>query len=713
MLPDVPHVANTLAALVAPMLGPYGRDVLLETEHQTAALITGSGHVLLTNVLNVDCTENKGNAIARYLLQQLNKHDTEYGDGCTSVILMVAAGLRACTASRPRHQYRQHQHQHREIRTARILQWLRKAWVENEYHQAVTSTWAHSVRNQDLALTLRSLICTNLTGKFGSGAVQVLSKVVGEWMMGEAAEKVVARKNNAAAAGLCLHAMKARLEHILMDWPLLKAAGASLDTSQILDDEVLVTRPFFREQSWAKHNYRPRIKQQEDDNKITFVVVIGSFAPGASSQLMAAPKAETFLKDTFANDVIHSASEWARRCVDAIARVGVSVLLCTEALPGEFSGHLRRCHILALDHVERREALLLCGRAAIEPVVSGTPQTFLNIVATKRHSSFVGRATSIGRVTLGSINCVYFRGLLLKHHAIDSSAGQLLLRAGSDGILREYERAVRRCCVVVRQWLLRNNFSSQGHLKGDGGSGGSGGNGRSGRSDRSDRSDRDSPGNEQEKNTQDCFQTVVHGGGQTELASQAWCLHLASQAKCGGTLSTSLSSLVSKGILTRADIHDGCAVLSEMFGSVPIALAKRQRGKRMTTATTTQKHSGQKRYLEELAEKRAILEKNLEKHEVNNVNSDIPTRLDLVDGTIPIETPCGRFANLTTALDVVIGLLRVNDVLRVRKVRSTGDTKKRLKRRFSNDETSSEYEDDEEDLESEEISEEDAWDDDF
>ena len=87
--------------------------------------------------------------------------------------------------------------------------------------------------------------------------------------------------------------------------------------------------------------------------------------------------------------------------------------------------------------------------------------------------------------------------------------------------------------------------------------------------------------------------------------------------------------------------------------------------------------------------------------------------MDLVDGTIPIETPCGRFANLTTALDVVIGLLRVNDVLRVRKVRSTGDTKKRLKRRFSNDETSSEYEDDEEDLESEEISEEDAWDDDF
>ena len=664
-------VISTLANLIQPMLGPYGRDVLLETTDTNTALITGSGHILLTNVLNVNATTNKSNAIATYLLQQLNHHDTTYGDGCSTVVLMLHAGLRRVTSQICSKQYPS-KYQYQILRLSRTLQWIRKTWVAKEYIHAMTSSdmWSQSILRNDFQQTLRSVIRTNLAGKFGSGAVTILADVIREWILPTTTTTTtnnqITTNNNTTTTQnypLDLHVLQQRIQHILHEWPLLKAPGSSLDTSQILDDEILITRPFFREQSWAKHNYKT-----VEGKAIRFVVVLGSFAPEQNSQLMNATKAETFQKDTnnnTMNQVIQCSSKWAKLCVDAISKTGIDLVVCTEAIPEEFASHFRRCHLLAIDHVEKREAMLLCNRANMKPIECGTPKTFHEIANQLKQCQqhpCIGNTTSVGRVTLGNINCVYFRGLYLS--ACQSNpGGQLLLRAGSDGIIRQYERAIRRCIVVVDYWLTTTfedqNMAAVKNVKNGMG-----------------------------------MPSVVLGGGKIEMASQIWCLAIAERSLSGGVLPSSLLLLVDQGILTRREIYDGMNVMADMFGSVPLALAKRMKGR---ARNRKEKGGGTLVYLEELAEKKMNLEKGMKMN--NEIGADdvaslcnSPTRMDLVGGLKgggggPIETPSGRVANLTTAMDVLVGLMRVDDVVLVKSVKSMATSEgRRVKRTLSENE---------------------------
>ena len=626
MLPNATNVATTLATLVAPMIGPHGRDVLLETDDHTSALITGSGHVLLTNVLDVDASENKGNAVARYLLQQLNEHNDRHGDGCTTVILMVAAGLRRASSSNGRNVHSTRARR-RMLRLARTLQWLRSSWIEREYGHAIMSTWALPVLRSDVSSIVRALFVTSLAGQYGPSAVNVLSEMSSVWILGTTV-KEPAVESKAATCKMSgrssvmenLNVIEERIDHILRDWPVIKASGGSLSSSQILLDEVLIGRPFFREQSWAKHHYQA---DSTENGRITFVVVVASFEPSASSQLMSAPIAQTFLRDSHVNDVVTSRSKWSGLCVDAIADAGVRLLLCTEALPEEFAGHLRRRNVLAVDHVEHAQAVLLCHRAGIAPLSYGAPSAFHEMDASRE----MGRATAVGRVTLGQINCVYIRGLIVETGL--PVPGQLLLQGPSDGLLRQYERSVRRMLIVAKRWFVEGRERKNDTLR------------------------------------------VVLGGGHTEIAGQVWCHHLCdlfSSGRCPFSSHIHTSSTTERP--TDAEIGVGFGVLAAMFGSVPLALAQR-------------KQKGSSEYMKEVARMRAHMSSTCLSYDGSgNVVVTLCerlTRLDLVNDAQnsaaaaaaappppPIETPEGRLANILKAVDIVLTLLRVDDVLRVR-----------------------------------------------
>ena len=636
MLPNATNVATTLATLVAPMIGPHGRDVLLETDDHTSALITGSGHVLLTNVLDVDASENKGNIVARYLLQQLNEHNDRHGDGCTTVILMVAAGLRRASLSNGRNVHSTRARR-RMLRLARTLQWLRSSWIEREYGHAIISTWALPMLRSDVSSIVRALFVTSLAGQYGPSAVNVLSEMSSVWILGTTV-KEAAVESKAATCKMSgrisvmesLSVIEERVDHILRDWPVIKASGGLLSSSQILLDEVLIGRPFFREQSWAKHHYQADSTEDSiKDGRITFVVVVASFEPSASSQLMSAPIAQTFLRDSHANDVVTSRSKWSGLCVDAIADAGVRLLLCTEALPEEFAGHLRRRNVLAVDHVEHAQAVLLCHRAGIAPLSYGAPSAFHEMDFSRE----MGRASAVGRVTLGQINCVYIRGLIVETGS--PVPGQLLLQGPSDGLLRQYERSVRRMLIVAKRWFVEGRERKNDTLR------------------------------------------VVLGGGQTEIAGQVWCQHLCdlfSTGRCPFFPHVHTSSTTERP--TDAEIGLGFGVLAAMFGSVPLALAQR-------------KQKGSSEYMKEVARMRAHVSSTCLSYDGSgNVVVTLCerlTRLDLVnDGQNsaaaaapppppsppppppPIETPEGRLANILKAVDIVLTLLRVDDVLRVR-----------------------------------------------
>ena len=655
MIPEIAmHVTNTLCHIVAPMLGPSGRDVLLETDNRAAAVVTGSGHVVLAHVLNVDATENKENALAQYLLHQLNDHNEKYGDGCTSVMLMVAAGLREAVAKQGRTQRMFLQTERHMVRLSHALQWIRRVWVTTEYFRTMTTHWATVVRTKDVVPALHALLVANLAGKFESGAVQILAQVIREWMLGQSAPRLLRDPN-----GFSTRAMQTRINHIVREWPVLKASGASIDKTQILDDEVLVTRPFFREQSWAKHNYR-----SPDGVAICFVVVTASFVPASSSQLLRADKVETCLNDAHVQDVIHRESNWSKICVNAIANAGIQMLVCTEALPNTFAGHLRRRNVLAIDHVDPDQAKLLCERSGIEPVIRGTPKAFEAMQQGGNNMNTIGQATTVGRVTLGGTNCVYIRGLQLSVNACTS--GQLLLRAGSDGLLRQYERAIRRCVIVVQQWLLGVKCGDDEDVSNNGSS-----------------------------------MCVVRGGGSTEAAGQAWCLHLAEETLKGGGMPTCLQDLLVQEpnngrerrrrgtallpVLKRSELGLGFQVLAAMFGSVPLALSKRRKGAKGTQHLEC---------LQALAFNRSCLQEMDERSSANNSPMlgflcAKPTRLELVGAAVnstntnhqSIETVAGRMANVLKAIDVVAALLRIDDVMKVSSVPNNPRHGRRLVRR--------------------------------
>jgi hypothetical protein len=599
------RVIETISCLVSPMIGPNGRDVLLETENQSFALLTSSGHVLLTHALKVNSTENKENAIAQFLLNHLNNHNKQYGDGCTTVVLMVAAGLREAIIRSKNTNTTTVQVHRSMVRLSYSLRCLRQAWIAADYYHVMTSIWATNLMHDDIVKTLRTLIITNLAGKFDSGVVHVLSEVLREWVLGQNVKKSQCQRLDVAA-------LQNRVNYIAREWPVLKAPDEPLSRSQILDDEVLVTRPFFQEQSWAKHNY-----QTSKGGAIRFAVVTASFASDASSQLMSShTKVKTFLNDARAEDVILSESNWSKRCIDAIGKLGIHMLLCTEALPEEFAGHLRNRHILAIDHVDEDQARFLCERVGIVPITSGTPKAFENVHDSGDHGNAIGIATSVGRVTLGGTNCVYIRGLYLpKKKAL---SGQLLLRAKSDGLLRQYEREVKRCIVVIQRWLEESFNDCKGLV---------------------------------DNNTEDTLR-VVRGGGSTEAAGHAWCLHLADQLFMDDISPECVKEYTH--ILERGELSLGFTVLAAMFGSVPLALAKRQ------------KRGGiwmqQKKHLNKVLKNREHL---------NNKNIQLlslkPTRIELVDldSKIPIETVSSRMANILKAVDILSSILRIDDVMKV------------------------------------------------
>ena len=221
--------------------------------------------------------------------------------------------------------------------------------------------------------------------------------------------------------------------------------------------------------------------------------------------------------------------------------------MSTEAIPEEFAGHLRSFGVTAIDHVEKQQASYLCARAGIEPVLTACPSAFSisNRCNGAKRDCCVGRAKSFGRATLGGKNYVYIRGIE-QHKETNLSAshappGQLLLRAPSAGLLRQYDRAMRRLMRMIRHWLK----SSSANVSDDG-----------------------TP-----------VPAVALGAGTVELAGEVWCQHIAERLQHGKSntnrlaLPRSFSQLLTQcgesGMVSSAEAVAAFKALGAMLGLCP------------------------------------------------------------------------------------------------------------------------------------------------
>ncbi len=655
MIGATANVAAALAACVAPLLGPGGRDVLVASgAHRAAALITGSGKVVLDALLDGGGGGGDGNGkvtntVARYLFHQVRQHDAQCGDGCSSLVLMVAAGLRharsasppsSCSGSRAGMAHR------RLLRLATALQWLRRSWVPTELEPALHTLWSSrpSPPRDYLSRSLVALVHTNLASQFGAGAARALGAVACRWLTTGAPSSPSSMSANGADAAADANTLVRRAETLINTWPVLRAPGASLGVSQILTAEVILCRPLFREQSLA-------LRQREAAHRpggVPFAVVMASFDPRVSSQTMGLPQAASRTKTEYAA-AAGADDAWARRCVDAVAARGIALLITTEALPEAFAGQLRRAGILAVDHLDRQQARYLCARAGIAPVLAGYPGAFAvagTQTTQQQQPSIVGHAGALGRVTLGGVNCVCVRGLAPGRAPSEGRrteatpvvvttevvAGQLLLRAPTSGILREYDRALRRVVLNVRCWL-----------RGKGTHG------------------------------------VTRGGGDAELGVQAWCADTA--ARLGRAGSTDSSSAAAAAVpaclrpllletgghaMSRAEAQHAMETLAAMAGAVPARLAT-NRGALAAGAG----RAGTVEYLRRLAFHRVALASQPACPSARTGDARITGLCPPVSAqdltrpeACPVASPALIQATLVRALDIVIALIRTDAVVR-------------------------------------------------
>ena len=645
-------IAEALASVVRPLFGPRGRDVLIVAgEYRSSALITNSGSLVLRTLLggaDSDGSSPVRNAIGRYLLQLVTQQDAECGDGCSALIIMIAAGMRhahkACSTSCEPEYLR------RRARLSMSIQWLRRSWIPCCLEPMLTGQFSEpketrkAIGKDELWSTkppigrvhdcIEAMIHTLLKGKFGRAAVDVLSNVMSQWIF----RSSLRNTREAAYNNEYIASLKRDCEELSSTWPILHAPGASLGSSQILQDEVLISRPFYREQSMASHTIS---HSQGNKEFLSFVVVMASFNPASLSQLMSLPSAPVTSQQAFSN-AIHNKDQWAARCVEAMAKRQISLLVCTESIPEEFSGHFRRFGMVAIDHVEEWQAQHLCAHAGIDPILFAYPGAFSISDSSNEcvKKSIVGRANTVGRVTLGGINCVFIRGIHPHTEGLSEiemasrkcPLGQLLLRAPSSGLLRQYDRALRRAARVIVHWL----------------------------------SSSDTP--DSDKKT---LPALAKGGGEVELAGQIWCAHIA-HALQSKSLQSALDPSVYRLLqsashssmrLSAAEARLAFQTISAILGSVPLALAER--------SDTASKQL--------LLTSRAVKLATLSKSNGSNISSlcPSPTELHLARGSVV--SPFVVLSTLYRSLDAVSMLLRLEakSIIKCRVNRSPGVEKSR------------------------------------
>ena len=258
-------VVEALAGVVRPLFGPVGRDVLVVAgAYREAALVTNSSSLVLSTLLGGDDNGTDGsvsNAIGRFMLQHVAQHDNECGDACSALALMTAAGMRhasrACSGLRA-------SERRRKGRLAQTMLWLRKSFISECFEPMLVGcptaqspkkdtansssnnnsnrAWSTCVPFECIPKCITGMMRTALSGKFERGGVEILCKVLEQWILAKLMPRFEA--STSTHSRHLLPALLRRCQQLCDVWPVLHAPGASLSATQILHDEVLIS-PIF------------------------------------------------------------------------------------------------------------------------------------------------------------------------------------------------------------------------------------------------------------------------------------------------------------------------------------------------------------------------------------------------------------------------------------------------------------------------------------
>ncbi|ETW08790.1 hypothetical protein H310_01304 [Aphanomyces invadans] len=418
------HV-HGMASLVRSSFGPMGAEKLLFCPPEPP-ILTSSGYTILHYA---DMTKSHtAHPMKTYLMQKVRAVYSDMGDGVVQYLLLLDLVLQRIEPSR--------------VWSATFA--AAKTAIAPAFYATfdglsirTTVTFDSHTRqpSPSLVAATRAIVTTSLAGLFNSTSTAYLADLTVDWVF----KSVIASINHALPATPA--ALYVYLEHILRhaNDSLLSLPFAALDASRITRRHEYLLR-------LASHtNVTLRDEKLSSGQRIVlFVGSLEQLGSDASSVELQVLSAQSYL-----SSIQFCAQRVAEFLTALKVHHHVNLLLCTECTPDHVVASCRHLGIVCIPFVDKADMHALASRTGIS--------WFTSVFEPINESLHVA-------INTAPLRCIRAGGARM-------IVPQVLLRAQSKGLCKQYYYAIKKGLRVLRFWCSSSAASSSmttqnAHLQG-------------------------------------------------------------------------------------------------------------------------------------------------------------------------------------------------------------------------------------------------------
>eukprot|EP00941_MAST-03F_sp_MAST-3F-sp1_P005388 g5388.t1 len=439
-------VADALDSLIRSSLGPFGADKMLVSS-ANSLLLTNSANAILQSV-----SSSLEDPLARFILASVDKFAHTHGDGCASFLVSLNAAVQKMVSllggMPSKRTWEVARRREALTKLSNGLYRIRRLLDKNIYD--TWSMWSlhHDTSSDDLKRQTKYVLRTHLAGTYNCGTTLQLCNLIVQWLW---YTNNLGKSKCTGAALLekfrhSIHGITSVGDNLL----IIEAAGKSLDKSRPVGDGVLLSRSFVRPQ------LKPRQPTSELQS-VHFIVLSCSldWAQHCSDDNKVegtSDFATVEVQDRHGyNRAISFESARIKRSLDILFFRGVRLIVSTRKLSDIVATACEERGMRAVGFVEEEEAHLLCqhGKLYSGPLQDASAKALYNAP--------LAEAAEVSLYVLGGKQHVYIKSIRSvdkekEKEKSDSLFCQLLLRAPTSGLLKQYALSIRRALRLLRSW---------------------------------------------------------------------------------------------------------------------------------------------------------------------------------------------------------------------------------------------------------------------
>jgi len=379
---------NTIASLancVKSTLGPYGLNKLM-VDSTGETIISNDGNTILKQI-QVD------NPISKLLLDLANEQDNAVGDGTTSVTLIAAELLKACSKLVKL-----------SVHPSSIIAGFKQACRQACKH--LTKSCSFKINPEEQYETLLKVAKTSISSKIIAEESDFFAKL--------AIDTVLASKSHQTNT------------FAIDQVGIVKSVGRSINDTELFHGITLNCVKMTRDMPFSI-----------DDAKIAcidFPLNIGKMRMGVQVLVTESAQLEGIRKKEH---------EMGLKAVKLIIESGANVVLCTNNIHEDYSHIFAEAGVMAVNHCLKSDVAQIAAATGASFVKSLSYQ--LNSSELTFDSSFLGRAKNVSQKRFADAECI----LITEPEA--RSSASLILRGPSPAIIEEVHRSLEDCFHAIKK----------------------------------------------------------------------------------------------------------------------------------------------------------------------------------------------------------------------------------------------------------------------